>query len=115
MSVFGTFVGNVDQPVSVALSGTTLTDVVTATDDSLTSASVSFANDSAGAVTCYIYWYQASTTTDFMIWVGSVPTKTTTTVSDIPIRLRDGDKIKVIGAASVKATAINMLNFALGR
>jgi hypothetical protein len=72
MSVFGTFVGNVDQPVSVALSGTTLTDVVTATDDSLTSASVSFANDSAGAVTCYIYWYQASTTTDFMIWVGSV-------------------------------------------
>lgn len=115
MSVFGTFVGNVDQPVSVALSGTTLTDIVTATDDSLTSASVSFANDSAGAVTCYIYWYQASTTTDFMIWVGSVPTKTTTTVSDIPIRLRDGDKIKVIGAASVKATAINMLNFALGR
>ncbi|MGR9130772.1 hypothetical protein [Rhizobium leguminosarum] len=115
MSVLGTFVGNVDQPVSVALSGTSLTDVVTATDDSLTSASVAFANDSAGAVTCYIYWYQASTTTDFMIWVGSVPTKTTTIVSDLPIRLRDGDKVKVIGAASVKATVINMLNFALGR
>jgi hypothetical protein len=115
MSVLGTFVGNVDQPVSVALSGTSLTDVVTATDDSLTSASIAFANDSAGAVTCYVYWYQARTTTDFMVWVGSVPTKTTTIVSDLPVRLRDGDKIKVIGAANVKATVINMLNFALSR
>lgn len=113
MSVLGTYVGNVAQPVSLALSGSSLTDLVTATDDSLTTSSISFANDSAGSVTCYVYWYQASTATDFIIWVGAVATKTTVTVSDIPIRLRNGDKVKVIGAASVKATAINMLNFAL--
>ena len=115
MSVLGTYVGNLTQPVSVALAGTSKTDVVVATDDSLTTASMSFANDSAGSVNCYIYWYEARTTTDWLIWVGPVPSKQTVTVSDQPIRLREGDKVKVIGAASVTAVAINMLNFALSR
>jgi hypothetical protein len=114
MAVLGTYVGNVSLPVSLNLAGTSTTDLVVATDDSLTTASVSFANDTAGTVTCYVYWFQASTSTDFMVWVGSVTTKTTTTISDIPIRLREGDKIKVVGALNVRATAVNMMNFALG-
>lgn len=115
MSVLGTFVGNVSQPVSLNLAGTSLTDLVTAADDSITAASISFANDSGGSVNCYVYWYQSRTATDFMVWVGPVASKTTVTVSDIPIRLAEGDKIKVIGAASIRATAINMLNYALSR
>jgi hypothetical protein len=113
MAVLGTYVGNVGLPVSLNLAGTTLTDLVVATDDTLTVASISFANDTAGAVSCYVYWYQASSLTNFMIWVGSVPTKTTATITDIPIRLRKSDKIKVIGAVDVRATAITMTNFAL--
>jgi hypothetical protein len=115
MAVLGTYVGNVAIPVSLNLSGTSITDLFTASDESTTAASISFANDTAGSVNCYVYWYQASTATDFMIWVGAVATKTTVTVSDIPIRMRDGDKIKVIGAANVRATAINMANYALSR
>lgn len=115
MSVLGTFVGNVALPVSLNLAGTSLTDLVTATNDSITSASISFANDTGGSVNCYVYWYQARTTTDFMIWVGAVASKTTVTISDIPIRLAEGDKIKVIGAANVRATSINFLNYALSR
>jgi hypothetical protein len=115
MSILGTYVGNVAEAVNVALAGGTKTDIVTATDDSLTAASVSFANDSAGAVNCYVYWYQARTNTEFLIWVGSVPTKTTLGPTDIPIRMRDGDKIRAIGAASISVTVISMLNFALSR
>lgn len=115
MAVLGTFVGNVALPVSITLSGTSLTDLVVAADDSITAASISFANDSGGSVNCYVYWYQDRTATDFMIWVGAVASKTTVTVSDIPIRLANGDKIKVIGNASVRATAINLLNYALSR
>lgn len=115
MSVLGTFVGNVAIPVTLNLAGTSLTDLVTAADDSITAASISFANDSGGSVNCYIYWYQARTATNFMIWVGAVASKTTVTVSDIPIRLADGDKIKVIGNTDVRATAINLLNYALSR
>lgn len=115
MAVLGTYVGNVALPVSLNLAGTSLTDLVTATDDSLTCASVSFANASGGSVDCYVYWYQASTATDFLVWIGVVATKTTVTISDIPIRMRNGDKIKVIGAANVRATAINMANYALSR
>lgn len=115
MSVLGTYVGNVAEAVSVALSGTGKTDIVTATDDSLTAASVSFANDTAGTVNCYVYWYQARTSTEFLIWVGQVLTKTTDGPTDIPIRLRDGDKIRAIGAASVSVTVISMLNFAMSR
>lgn len=115
MSVLGTFVGNVALPSTLNLAGTSITDLVTATDDSITAASISFANATVGAVECSFYWYQARTATDFMIWIQSVPAKSTVTISDIPIRLAEGDKIKVVGAAGVRATAINMLNYAMSR
>jgi hypothetical protein len=115
MSLLGTYVGNVAEAANVALTNTTKTDIVTATDDSLTAASVSFANNSAGTVNCFVYWYQARTTTEFLIWVGAVPTKTTLGPTDVPIRLRDGDKIRAIGDANVSVTVISMLNFALSR
>lgn len=115
MSVIGTYVGNLTPPVALNLAGATLTDVLVATDDSLTVASFAFANDTAGAVVCYLEWVNAKTGITSIIWEGSVPTKDTRIISDIPIRLRDGDKIQAIGAANVRITLFCMLNFALTR
>lgn len=114
MAVLGTYVGNVDQPANVALSGTSKTDIVTAPDESMVTASVSFANDTGGAVTCKLYWFRAATSTDYLIWTSSVAANDTETVSDIPVRLRTGDKIKAIGNSGVSVTAINLLNFPFG-
>lgn len=115
MSVQGTYIGNVAQPDSVVLGGTSKTDIVTATDNSLTTASVSFANDTGGAVICKLYWFKAANSTDYLVWTSSVPANDTEIVADIPIRLLDGDKIKAIGASGVCVTAINLMNFPLGR
>jgi hypothetical protein len=114
MAVLGTYAGNVDYPANVALSGTSKTDIVTAADDYATTASVSFANDTAGAIVCKLYWFKASNATDYLIWTSSVPANDTETVSDVPIRLRQGDKIKAIGNTGVSVTVINLLNFPFG-
>lgn len=115
MSVLGTYVGNLAQPVSVNLAGAASTDIMTATDDSLTAASYAFANDTGGAVTCYIYWYSAISTTTYTMWTGSVPANSTTIISDLPIRLREGDKIQAKGALNVRVNIVSMLNFAMSR
>jgi hypothetical protein len=115
MSVQGTYIGNVAQPDSVVLAGTSKTDIVTATDNSLTMASVSLANDTGGAVTCKLYWFKAANATDYLFWESSVAANSTAIVSDIPIRLMDGDKIKAIGNTGVCVTAICLMNFPLGR
>ncbi len=113
MTVQATYIGNVNQPVNVSLAGTSSTNIFTATDNTITVASWAFANTTAGAVTCSITWYSAQNATDYLIWVGSVPATTTAIVSDTPIRMRKGDIIKAVGAAGVRITLINMLNFAL--
>lgn len=114
MSVQGTYIGNVATPVSVVISGTSKNDIVTAPDDSLTVAAVSVANDTAGAIVCKLYWFRNSNSTDYLIWENSVAANSTTIVSDIPIRLAEGDKIKAIGNTGVCITAINLLNLPFG-
>ncbi|RVH87741.1 hypothetical protein CN204_04210 [Sinorhizobium meliloti] len=109
MSVQGNYAGNLLQPVALNLSDTALTDVGTATGNMPTIvSSFAFANPTGGAVDCSLYWYEAATTTDYLIWMKSVATKTTELISDMPIRLRAGDKIKAIGALNVRVTLISM-------
>ena len=115
MSVQGTYIGNVAIPESVVLSGTSKTDIVIATDNSLTMAAASIVNDTAGAIICKLYWFKTANSTDYLFWEGSVPANSTVIVSDIPIRMLDGDKIKAVGASGVCVTAINLMNFPLGR
>jgi hypothetical protein len=115
MSVQGTYIGTVAMPESVAISGTSKNDIVTAPDDSVTLASVSVANDTAGAIVCKLYWFKATAATDYLFWTMSVPANTTMIVSDIPIRLAEGDKIKAIGNTGVSVTAIKLVNFPFGR
>ncbi|RVQ21827.1 hypothetical protein CN067_11895 [Sinorhizobium meliloti] len=109
MSIQGNYAGNLLQPVTINLAGTTLTDVGTVTGNMPTVvSSFVFANPTAGAVDCSLYWYEAATATDYLLWMKSVATETTEVISDMPIRLRTGDKIKAIGAASVRVTLISM-------
>lgn len=114
MSVQGTYIGNVAMPASVVISGTSKNDIVTAPDDSLTVAAISVVNDTAGAIVCKLYWFRSANSTDYLIWENSVAANSATIVSDIPIRLANGDKIKAVGNTGVCVTAISLLNLPFG-
>lgn len=114
MSVAGNYAGNVEIPVCQAIANTTKIKVGdTMTDDTLTLASFAFCNDHHSAVVCKLYWYRASTTTESLVWQKSVASDTTEIVSDLPLRLRDGDEIRVVADSGMYVTLIYMLNFAL--
>ena len=114
MAVTGNYAGNVEIPVCQTLANSTKIKVGdTMSDDSLTLASFAFCNDNASAVVCQLYWYRASTTTESLVWQKSVATDTTEIVENLPLRLRDGDEIRVVGNSSVYVTLIFMMNFAL--
>lgn len=114
MSVTGNYTGNIQVPVCQTLANTTKIAVGSAmTDDSLTLASFSFCNDNASAVVCQLYWYDAANTTENLVWQKSVATDDTTIVADLPLRLREGDEIRVVGNSSVYVTLTYIMNFAL--
>lgn len=116
MSVQGNYAGNLLQPVTVNLAGTSLTDVGTATGNMPTVvSSFAFANPTAGTVDCSLYWYEAATATDYLLWMKAITTETTEIVADMPIRLRAGDKIKAVGAADVRVTLFSMEMAPFGR
>lgn len=115
MSVTGNYSGNVEIPVCQTIANTTKIKVGdTMTDDTLTLASFAFCNDNASAVVCQLYWYRAATTTESLVWQKSVATDATEIVADLPLRLRDGDEIRVVANSSVYVTLVYILNFALG-
>lgn len=114
MSVQGTYIGNVAMPVSVVIAGTSKNDIVEAPDFSLTVAAISVVNDTAGAIVCKLYWFRNANATDYLFWESSVAANSTVIVSDIPIRLAEGDKIKAIGNTGIFVTAINLQNLPFG-
>lgn len=114
MAVNGNYAGNVQVPVCQTLANTTKIAVGSAmTDDTLTLASFAFCNDNGGAVICQLYWYDAANTTEHLVWQKSVANDTTETVENLPLRLREGDEIRVIGNSSVYVTLVYIMNFAL--
>lgn len=116
MSVTGNYAGNLYVPICQTLANTTKIEVGAAMDDdSLTLASFAFCNDNASAVVCQLYWYDAANTTEHLIWQKSAATDTTELIDNLPLRLRAGDEIRVVGNSSVHVTLIYMLNFALTR
>lgn len=116
MSVQGNYAGNLEQPVNQALTGTSLTDIGDAAGKMAKAlASVAIANPTGAGVDCSIYWYEAATTTDHLVWFKTVATKTTEILSDLPIRLKEGDKIKAIGDNNVRVTLFYMDMFPLNR
>ena len=116
MSVQGNYAGNLQVPVSQALTDTSTTKIGdTATDDSLTLASVAFCNDNGGSVTCQLHWYDSVNTTEYLVWQGAVSDNETKIVDNLPLRLVEGDEIRATGNSGVTVTVIYMLNFALSR
>ena len=116
MSVVGNYTGNVQVPVCQTLANTTKIAIGPAmADDSLTLASFAICNDNASAVVAQLYWYDAANTTEHLVWQKSVATDTTEIIESLPLRLRTGDEIRVVGNSSVYVTLIYIMNFALTR
>jgi hypothetical protein len=109
MSINGTYIGNITQPVSVALAGGTTVKIgSTATDNATTLAGFAFYNPTGGSVNCVLYWFDG--TTEHPIWGKPVATNDTATESNLPIRLRTGNEIRAKGAATVCVTLLYSLN-----
>lgn len=116
MGVQGNYAGNLYVPICQTLANTTKIAIGTAMDDdSLTLSSFAFCNDNAAAVICQLYWYDAANNVEHLIWQKSTATDTTEVVESLPLRLRTGDEIRVVGNSSVHVTLVFMLNFALSR
>lgn len=100
------FPGNVEAPVPVRLTTTSLTDIYTtqADDHSSTIAAWTLANETGSAVQVGCYFYNG--TTDFLWFNRSVPANDTVLVIDVPMRLRGGNKFKV-QAATGNAITVN--------
>lgn len=101
MSVVANYIGTLDYPEFYTFSAVAKVDAYTVapTNKGLTLAAFSFANDTAGAVQCKLYHFDG--TTEYLVWTGSVPANTTAIVESNPTRLRPGDIIRAVGAASV--------------
>lgn len=116
MSVTGYYTGNVEIPVCQALANTSTTKIGDAAgNDTLTLASAAFCNDTGGAQVCQLLWYDASTTTEHLVWQGSVANDETKVLDNLPLRLRKDDEIRAKGANAVYVTLVYILNFALTR
>lgn len=111
MSVNANYGGNVAKPVHLVLAGTTTTLVGTAMDDnSMTLSSWAFCNPTGGAVTCDLFWYDALTATERLIWRKSVAANDTTIESNLPLKLWPGDEIRAKGANTVTVTLTMTMN-----
>lgn len=101
MSVVANFIGTLDYPRFFAFSSTSKIDAYTvdANNKSLTLGAFSFANDTAGAIQCKLYYWNG--TTESLVWTGSVSANSTTIVESNPVRLRPSDVIRAIGASNV--------------
>jgi hypothetical protein len=111
MSVNANYGGNIVEPVHLVLAGATTTLVGTAmTDNSMTLSSWAFCNPTGGAVTCSLYWWDASASAERLIWQKSVATIDTVVESNLPLRLWPGDEIRAKGAANVTVTLTMTMN-----
>jgi hypothetical protein len=85
---------------------------VTATDSSGILSSFSLANETGSAVIVAMHYFDG--TTDFLMFRRSVPATDTIIISDLPIRLYSGDKIKATAASgnAITVTPIMMRSHA---
>lgn len=110
MSVNANYGGNIVKPVHIVLAGTTTTLVAAISDNSMSLSSWAFCNPTGGAVTCSLYWYDASTSTERLIWRKSAATIDTLIESNLPLRLWPGDEIRASGANTVTVTLTMTMN-----
>lgn len=108
MSVNSNIAGGLQEPVSVRLTTTSNTDIFEAEDRNISIISMSIANETAGAVTISVFWFDDSAATSYLVFRSSIPADGTVIITDIPLRLADGDKVTAT-AASANALTVNLI------
>lgn len=116
MSVTTNYIGNIVPPVSVVLTTTSKTDIGAAMDDdSITLASWIICNESGGSVLFKLFHYEDSTGQERLHWIKTIAAGDSQGASDYPIRMRVGDEMRAVGAASVTVNLIYTLSLPSSR
>ena len=99
MSVVANFIGSLELPAYLLLSGTSVQTVYTAENSTTTLAAFTLSNNTAGAITCSVFHNDGSS--EWLIWTGSVPANSSVTVTDNPVRLLNTERIRASGNTNV--------------
>lgn len=92
--------GGLTKPVYKVLSGTSSHDVYTATQKQERVVLSHIVNTSAGAIVVTLTYRDTALATDVSYFTRSVPANDTVLV-ELPVRLLEGDKIKVVGNTGI--------------
>lgn len=92
--------GGLTKPVYKVLSGTSSTDVYTATQKQERMVLARIVNTSGGAITVTLTYRDSALATDVDFFKGSIAANDKAT-DDFPIRLLEGDKIKAVGNTGI--------------
>lgn len=112
MSVNGNYSGGLEPPRPVQLSNITKTDILNADDNSIFVGAVGCANESGSAVIIKLFYFDGGT--DHVIFRRQIPANDTIIMSDLPLRLTQGDKLKAqleTGSIDVTVTPIVQRSF----
>lgn len=96
--------GGLQGVTSTVLSGTSIADVFTASSDKVTCAGFCIVNNTSSAIDVEIYRYIDPT--DTLFWKKSIPADDTVIETDIPLKLRNAQKIKAKGDTGITVTPI---------
>jgi hypothetical protein len=99
VSVSGNYQGGLETTTPVALTDGSQTTIYTAPNRFMVLASFALVNTTGSAITATCYHYDGSTNN--VIYKAAVAAHSTTIVSEIPRRLKDGDIFKVTAAADL--------------
>lgn len=94
--------GGLVESSPVSLTTTTITDVYEAKSIERVCAGFCVVNDTASAVILSVHRYNG--TTDELFWKKSIPANDTIIETEIPIKMRDGFKIKATAATASALT-----------
>lgn len=96
--------GGLVESTPVSLTTTTITDVYEAKSIERVCAGFCILNNTSSAIDVEIYWYINST--DTLIWKKSIPADDTVIETEIPLKMRDNQKIKAKGDTGITITPI---------
>jgi hypothetical protein len=114
MTITANYQGKIELPVHVALTNTATTIVGTAMDSkSFILSGFVFANNNAASKVCQLFWYDFSTTTERLVFTKTIATADTWVESNMPLRLRKSDEIRVKADTGVNVTLLYMTSLPL--
>lgn len=92
MTIVANYSGGIEASIPVRLTTTAITDIYTGTDKNSTAATITIANETGGAVSVIISYFDG--TTNHAVFRKSVPANDTIQVTNMPMKLKIGDKVK---------------------